>query len=85
MVNGISSSSASTAVQQTNTVHNVPSPASQGTSSKEDTVQLSAEAQQQLTATKKGSAPAAPQTISEIVKEAADGSIAALAQLALIG
>jgi hypothetical protein len=69
-------------VQQYSAGVGVPS-SSRAASSKEDSVQLSAETQQYLT-NNKASTPAAQPSFSQIIKEAADGNIAAFAKLALI-
>jgi len=79
----VSSALASTSVQQSPTVHVVPSSSNKGATSNEDTVQLSATTQQHL-ANAKASAPPPQPTFSQIIKEAADGDISALAKLALI-
>jgi hypothetical protein len=84
MISNLSSTAASTNVQQYQAVRHVPSP-SQGATSTEDTVQLSAETQQHLANNTKGSTPPAQPSFDEIIKEAADGNIAALAKLALVG
>jgi hypothetical protein len=83
MISSISSPSASISVQQYRPTYNAQYPPT-GTNSYTDTVQLSDETQQYLT-NAKASAPAAQPSFSEIVKEAADGDIGALAKLALIG
>ena len=83
MIGNISSTSATTNVQPPPAAYRAASASSSGaSSSSEDTVQLSAETQQHL-ANAKSSAPAQP-SIGQIVKEAADGDINALAKLALI-
>jgi len=84
MIGNISSASANTNVQQFPTVHNVASPLIKGTPSNEDTVQLSTETQQHLSNTK-APAQTSSSSINQIIKEAADGDIAALAKLALVG
>ena len=86
MISNMSSAAAagaSTNFQQYSALHNVPS-SSKGATSNEDTVQLSAQAQQQLASTK-ASAPAPQPSFDQIIKEAADGNIAALVKLALVG
>lgn len=85
MIGNISSTLASSSVQQTPAVKLVPSSQAQGSTSNEDTVQLSAETQQHLanTTTKASSAASQP-SMSQIIREAADGDITALAKLALI-
>ncbi len=84
MISNVSSTLASTSFQPNPAVKLVPSSSTQGAGSNEDTVQLSAETQQQL-ANAKSSAPPQQPSISQIIKEAADGDISALAKLALIG
>lgn len=81
MIGNISSSAASTDIQQYRPAYKVAS-AAQGTTANEDTVQLSDATQRYLTNTKTNNQPA---SISEVIKEAADGNIAALAKLALVG
>ncbi len=71
------------AAQANMATQNVPSSSTRASTQTEDTVQLSSEAQQYLTSTK----PAAPKpqpSFTQVIKEAADGDIAAIAQLALI-
>jgi len=82
MIGNISSTHAANYVQPPPALFKVAA-ASSGTSSNEDTVQLSAETQQHLANAKSSSPPAQP-SIAQIVKEAADGDINALAKLALI-
>jgi hypothetical protein len=83
MISNLSSTSAGAIAPTYPTVHNVPSP-SKGTTSNEDTVQLSQETQQHLAATKASAPPAQP-SLDQIIKEAAGGDITALAKLALVG
>jgi hypothetical protein len=83
MISNISSSSASTSAQQYLPSYNVPSSA-KGTTAYEDTVQLSDETQRYLTSTKANTAPAQA-SISQIIREAAGGDIAALDRLTLVG
>jgi len=82
MISNISSTTASANAPVYPTVQNVPSPA-KGTASKEDTVQLSAETQRHLTNTK--ASAAAPPSFDQIIREAANGDITAMAKLALVG
>jgi hypothetical protein len=82
MISNVSSALASSSVQQIPAVKLIPSTSNQATS-KEDTVQLSAETQQHLESAKRSAEPA-QRSFTQIIKEAADGDIAALAQLALI-
>jgi hypothetical protein len=80
----VSFAPASTSVQQPQAVQQrVPSSSTKGVPSNEDTVQLSSVTQQHLT-NASASAPTTQPTITQIVKEAADGDITALAKLALI-
>jgi hypothetical protein len=82
MLGAISSISSSFNVQRYPAVQTVPSPSKGTNTSNEDTVQLSNVAQQAVKA--RAAAAAAPQSITEIIKEAADGDISALAQLVLV-
>ena len=84
MISNVSSTVVNTSVPQILAVKSVPSSSSQGATSNEDTVQLSADTQKLLATTKIGGSGSEP-NITDIVKEAADGDIAALAKLALIG
>jgi hypothetical protein len=81
MISNISSIPAGATAPAFSTVHTVPSP-SKGTTSNEDTVQLSPETQQHLANTRSSSPPA---SLDQIIKEAAGGDITALAKLALVG
>jgi hypothetical protein len=84
MISNVSSTLVNTSVQSYPAAKLVPSSSNQGATSNGDTVQLSAAAQQQL-ASSKSSASTQPETISQIIKEAAGGDISAIAKLALIG
>ena len=84
MISNLSSTLATSSVQQTPAVKLVPSSQSKGATSNEDTVQLSAETQQHLANATKSSSPASQPSMSQIIREAADGDITALAKLALI-
>ena len=83
MISNLSSTSAGAIAPTFPTVHSVPSP-SKGTTSNEDTVQLSPETQQHLASTKASAPPPQP-SFDQIIREAADGDITALAKLALVG
>ena len=83
MISNVSSALATDNVQQNPAVKSVPSFPSKGPTSNEDTVQLSAETQNHLANTKSSAAPAQP-SMAQIIKEAADGDINALAKLELI-
>jgi hypothetical protein len=83
MISNVSSAHTSSSVPPLPAVKLIPSTPYSGQTSKEDTVQLSAETQQHLANTKRSAQPAQP-SFSEIIKKAADGDIAALAHLALI-
>jgi hypothetical protein len=82
MISPVSSAANSSSVQQYPAVKLVPSTSNPATSN-EDTVQLSAATQQHLESAKRSAEPA-ERNFTQIIKEAADGDIAALAQLALI-
>lgn len=82
MFSNISPTLATHSVQQNPAVKVVSSSPSKGAASNEDTVQLSPETQKYITNTKTSS-PAQP-SITQIIKEAADGDISALAKLELI-
>jgi hypothetical protein len=84
MISNISSTLAIDSVQQTPAVRLVPSSPSKGVTSNEDTVQLSSETQKYIANAKSSASPAAAPNITQIIKEAADGDISALAKLALI-
>jgi hypothetical protein len=83
MISNLSSTLAISSVQQTPAVKFVPSSSNKGATSNEDTVQLSAATQQHLANTKRQAAPTQP-SFAQIIREAADGDISALAKLALI-
>ncbi len=85
MISNISSAPAATYVQPPPALYKTAA-ATSGATSKGDTVQLSAETQQHLAASAKSgsSAPAAPPSFTQIIREAADGDIAAFAKLALV-
>ncbi len=84
MISNVSSALASPSVQQSQAVKPTPSSSNKGVTSNGDTVQLSAATQEHLANTKSNSATAGQQSITQIIKEAADGDITALAKLTLI-
>jgi hypothetical protein len=84
MISNVSSTLANSSVQPNPAVKLVPSSSNQGATSNGDTVQLSPATQQHL-ASARSSTSTQPETISEIIKEAAGGDISAIAKLALIG
>ena len=84
MISNISSAPAATYVQPPPALYKAAA-ASSGATSYGDTVQLSAETQQYLAANaKSGSSTPTQPSFAQVIKEAADGDISALAKLALI-
>jgi hypothetical protein len=83
MISNVTPAPTSTTVQQYPAVQSAPPP-SKTVKSPEDTVQLSDETQRNLTAAKQ-SAPQPAPTLGQLVRDAADGDITALARLAVIG
>jgi hypothetical protein len=82
MIGDVSSTQPNTFVAQYPAVRSVPF-SSKAAAPTEDTVQLSSQAQRIL-ASSKQIQPATSQSFSQIIKEAANGDILALARLALI-
>ena len=83
MVSNVSSAPTSNTVQQYPAARSAPPP-SKTVSPPQDTVQLSDATQRALTVPKQ-SAPQAPPSLGELVRDAASGDISAMAQLAVIG
>jgi len=83
MISNVSSAATSTAVQQYPAARSAPPP-SRTVSSSQDTVQLSDVTQRSVTAQKQ-SAPQPAPTLGQLVKDAANGDISALARLSVIG
>jgi hypothetical protein len=83
MVSNVTSTPTTNTVQQYPAARSAPLFARAATASG-DTVELSSAAQRALT-TPAQSAPQSPPSLSELVKDAANGDISALAQLAVIG
>jgi hypothetical protein len=83
MISNVSSAPTSTTVQQYPAARSAPLPSKTASSSK-DTVQLS-DVAQRATTPQKQSAPQPALTLGQLVKDAANGDITALARLSVIG
>jgi hypothetical protein len=83
MISNVSSAPTSTAVPQYPVARSAPPP-SKTASSSQDTVQLS-DVTQRAVASQKQSAPQPAPTLGQLVKDAANGDITALARLSVIG
>jgi hypothetical protein len=83
MISNVSSAATNTAVQQYPAARSAPPP-SRTASSPQDTVQLSDVTQRAVTYPKQ-SAPQPAPTLGQLVKDAANGDIGALARLSVIG
>jgi hypothetical protein len=88
MIGSISTTPTSISFQQYSAAQSAPPP-SKAAPAVEDTVQLSDQTQQTLnsqqSSAKKETAPPSQPSISQLVKEAADGDLSALARLAVVG
>jgi hypothetical protein len=83
MISNVSSAATSTTFQQYSAAQSA-APPSRRANSPEDTVQLSDATQRAVTFPKQ-SAPQPPPTLGQLVKDAANGDISALARLSVIG
>jgi hypothetical protein len=85
MISNVSSAPTSTTVQQYPAARSAPPP-SRTANSPQDTVQLSDVTQRAVTTQKQSAPQPAPApTLGQLVKDAANGDISALARLSVIG